>query len=231
MKVDHARTEKALNTYVSTLESQYKAYENLLSETSKKYDPMYSDAFVEDQKSKARARFDEQQADRYDTYIQCVNSMRECEEQNEEAIDFTDPTLQGVLTTIDALPAKTADDHGSKASEALLKGGFRVIEAALSDLRGQRNALAVVRAKLSAKGYTIPAGMEKYFYDFKMFDDLAELSNALTAKKQSGWIYMDAANKLTYIANTLGLDVSKPSLGDAAIRAAIRKGAELPDEF
>lgn len=164
-------------------------------------------------------------------FTEAIESAKECEATNDGAIDFTDPTLQGILAAIDAFQEKKLTTDGGEAY-GQLNGSGKIIEAALEELRGQRNALELVKNKLESKGYSILKNWEHYFYDVDIFEKLYNELMNITRSPKSGVYYYNAVGELRKVAETFGLtlresDLDLGEIGGAVWNSAMRAAAGL----
>ncbi len=166
-----------------------------------------------------------------ENFDNALESARECERINEGAIDFTDPTLQGILAAIDAFQDKQLTTDGGEAYANLTASG-KIIEAALQELQGQRNALEIIKNKLESKGYHVMKQWEFYFYGADLFDDLERALANVSSSPKSGIYYMNAITELRKVAKTLGLqlresDLDLGGIGGSVYDSAMRTAAGI----
>ena len=232
VKVNHTQTEAALDKIAAAIHSQASVLENYFKESQPGEDQaMYSAQYLQGLADKALEKLVAAAKANADTFMDAIESAKECEAENEKALDFTDPTLQGILAAIDALQDKQLTTDGGEAYSQLNSSG-KIIEAALEALRGQRNALELVKNKLESKGLHILKTWEPYFYGEDLFEKLdSELTNVVNSPK-SGIYYFNAVRELREIAGKLGLtlresDLDLGGIGGAVWDSAMRSAAGI----
>ncbi len=237
LKVDHTQTSRALDQITAALHNQAKALEVYFKECDFGEDQaMYSAQYLQGLADKALEKLVAVAQKNTETFADALESARECERNNEGAIDFTDPTLQGILSAIDAFQGKdlltTNTGDGELYKE--LSGSGKIVEAALEELRGQRNALELVKNKLESKGYEILKSWKEYFYSLDLFDNLDEALGNVSSSPKSGLYYLNAKTELLKVAKALGLQLRESDLdfggiGGSVIESAMRAAAGIEE--
>lgn len=221
VKVDHTKTEAALDKIAATIHSQAQALENYFKESNPGEDQaMYSAEYLQGLADKALEALVSAARKNAETFAEAIESAKECEAANDGAIDFTDPTLQGILAAIDAIQDKTLTTDGGEIYAQLNSSG-KIIEAALENLRGQRNALELVKNKLESKGLRIIKSWDGYFYGSDLFEALDNELTSVVNSPKSGIYYMNAVKELRAIAATLGLTLRESDLELGGIGGSI----------
>ena len=235
VKVNHTQTEAAIDKIAAALHTQAVALETYFKEMDPGEDQaMYSAEYLQGLADKALEKLVAVAQKNATTFQEAIESAQECEKANEGAIDFTDATLQGILAAIDAFNGDTLTDaskDGGNIYEALNSTG-KIIEAALEELRGQRNALELVKNKLESKGLHIVKNWEGYFYGADLFDQLDKELTSVVNSPKSGIFYMNAVTEIRKIAATLGFtlresDLDLGGIGGAVWDSAMRSAAGI----
>lgn len=232
VKVDHSKTEAALDKIAATLHSQAQILEEYFKESDPGKDQaMYSAEYLKGLADKALEKLVAAAQKNGVTFFEAIESAKECERANDSALDFTDATLQGILAAIDALQDKELTVDGGQAYEQLNSSG-KIIEAALETLRGQRNALELVKNKLESKGLHVLKIWDHYFYGADLFEKLSNELTSVTNSPKSGIYYINAVKELRDIAGTLGItlkesDLELSGIGGAVYDSAIRTAAGI----
>ncbi len=225
MKVDHKQTETALDNVAREIRHLKELLNKYYEDTApKEEDEKYKIGYVKGLHKAFLDKLKEDAQGDIEYFERQVESMKECEEANEGAIDFTDPTLQGILSAIDAFQDKellitNTGDGGELYKE--LSGSGRIVEAALEELRGQRNALELVKNKLESKGYKIEKRFEKYFYSLEMFNELESSLTALCFNPTTGIYYFKAKSAVTRVADVFGFTL--PDMAVAGVDEEIMR--------
>jgi len=232
VKVNHTNTEAALDKIAAAIHSQAGVLENYFKECNPGEDQaMYSASYLQGLADKALEKLVAAARNNAEIFDAAIESAKECEKANDSALDFTDATLQGILAAIDALQDKQLTTDGGEAYAQLNSSG-KIIEAALETLRGQRNALELVKNKLESKGLHILKIWEPYFYGEDLFVKLEnELANVVNSPK-SGIYYFNAVKELREIAGKLGItlkesDLELGGIGGALWDSAMRSAAGI----
>lgn len=235
VKVNHTQTEAALDKIAAAIHTQAGALETYFKEINPGEDQaMYSAQYLQGLADKALEKLVAVAQKNAITFQEAIESAKECEKANDAAIDFTDATLQGILAAIDTIQDKSltnASQDGGQLYEAL-NGSGKIIEAALEELKGQRNALELVKNKLESKGLHIIKSWERYFYGVDLFEKLDnELVNVASSPK-SGIYYVNAVKELREIADKLGItlresDLDLGGIGGAVWDSAMRSAAGI----
>ena len=232
VKVNHTQTEAALDKIAAAIHTQAGALETYFKEINPGEDQaMYSASYLQGLADKALEKLVAVAQKNAITFQEAIESAQECEKANDAAIDFTDATLQGILAALQDKSLTNASQDGGQLYEAL-NGSGKIIEAALEELKGQRNALELVKNKLESKGLHVLKSWEHYFYGADLFEKLDnELVNVSQSPK-SGIYYVNAVKELREIAGKLGLtlresDLDLGGIGGAVWDSAMRSAAGI----
>lgn len=206
-KVDHGQTEKALDTITSRLHAQVGILEDYLKEKNNGDNAKYSAGYLQQLADERMDNLAKKSAETDAIFMDAIASARECEDANSKAIDFSDPVLMGMLAAIDTLP---------DGSALMDNGGFNVagniIDAIVNELRGQRNALELVKNKLEGKGIQIGKAWNDYYYGADLFDNLELQLHGLATAPQAANYYINAISELRKIAKVLGITLRESDL-------------------
>lgn len=223
IKVDHSKTDAALDRITAAFHSQVELYSAYMKKKDDSKDQaMYSAQYLEGLADKALEALVARAKKNQEIFDKAIEDAEACEEKNQEAIDFTDPTLQGILAALQILKK----DDPLVDMKGLTSTG-RLIEAALAELKGQRNALELIRQTLAQKGISILKQWEVYFYGDDLFSKLDLALTALTNSPGAATLYLTARDEIQKVADTLGLtlrksDLALDSLGDGFYMEGMR---------
>lgn len=221
VKVDHSKTEAALDRIAATLHSQAGVLKNYFKELDPKEDQaMYSAEYLKGLADKALEKLVETARKNAITFEEALEDAKECERANDAAIDFTDPVMTGILAAIDTIKDDRFTEDAGEAYSSL-NGAGKIVAAALEELKGQRNALELVKNKIEAKGLHMLPEWKPYFYGLDIFDGLELNLTGATSSPKSALYYVNATAELRKIAKTLGLTLKESDLDLGAIDSSV----------